>query len=205
MTDQLVNKVIEDPAAGEYELLGLLGLINDELTAGLRLESDDALPSRNKSDLKDIGRHICIQLGEESLAIPLSAVLEAGNLQLLQPLPFLPDWLSGITNIRGEIISVVNLALFLGRKGWSSVQEQPFLVVHDDSIKTVVTVDKIIGTRTLYISSIEQSEQGEERFFPMEFLSGKAIYKVQDGEQKIELFDLHSFLSSPKLRDVTTA
>lgn len=205
MTNQLVKDSTENlVAAGEYELLDLLQLINDELTEGLRVQNDAPPPAQENNDLKDIGRHICVELDEKLLAIPLPAVLEAGDLQSLQSLPLLQDWLSGITNIRGEIVSVVNLALFLGRTNKSPMNTRPFLVVHDDTIKVVITVDRIVAIRVLYIPCKEESAQHAEINPPTDFFAGRAIYKGKDGEQGIDLFDLKAFLRSQKLRDVAT-
>lgn len=206
MTDQLLKPATETPAAiGENELLNLMRLINDELTTVLRVQSDDTVPVQQNNKLEDIGRHICIEAGGKQLAIPLSSVLEAGDLQTLQSLPLLPDWLSGITNIRGEIVSVVNLALFLGCSNKASAGTRPFLVVHDDTLKIAVTVDRVIGTRTLFVPPTKQEKLESGTLFPVELSAGKAIYKKQDGKQEIDLFDLNGFLSSRKLRDVTPA
>ncbi len=206
MTDQLLRTSPQTPPdTHEYELLDLLKLINDELTVVLRAQGDDTLPAQKDKELDNIGSHICFELGGQLLAIPLSAVLEVGDLQILQALPLLPHWLSGITNIRGEIVSVVNLALFLDRINQSSVNRRPFLVVHDDTIKILVTVDRVVGTRTLYIPSLELSKRNAETLSQAEYFAGRAIYKEQDEEQEIDLFDLHAFLSSRKLREIVAA
>ncbi|MCK5069048.1 MAG: chemotaxis protein CheW [Desulfocapsa sp.] len=203
MKAQSENNPAKNPAAAEYELQDLVRLINDELTEGLRHQSDDSRPGFKKIEMQDIGRHICIELSGNLTAVPLSSVLEAGDLELLQPLPLLPSWLSGITNIRGDIVSVVNLSLFLGLADKASINKRPFLVVHDDTIKVAVIVDRVIGTRSLYLPPKDSSDHQKESSTDA-FVAGKAVYKERDGEQEIELFDLKAFLSSPKLRDVTT-
>lgn len=190
-------------SAAENELQDLVKIINDELTEGLDLQSDESRPVFKSVELQDIGRHVCIELGGKLTAVPLSSVLEAGDLELLQELPLLPDWLSGITNIRGDIVSVVNLSLFLGFADRTNINKRPFLVVHDDTIKVAVTVDRVIRTRTLYLPSKDSLEYQKESSTD-EYVAGTAIYKNRDGEQDIELFDLKAFLASPKLRDVTT-
>ncbi len=205
MTDQFIQspRETQDNADG-HKLLELLQLINEELTAGLRVEGDAPLAHGSNEAREDIGLHICFKLADRELAIPLSAVLEAGELQVLQALPLLPDWLSGITNIRGEIISVVDLALFLDWKSNSSATAPSFLVVHDDTIKLAITIDHIVGTHSLYRPFTEQTEQKVERSLPTGFFAGKAVYEEQDTEKTIDLFDLDTFLSSKKLRDIAT-
>ncbi len=176
----------------KLELQQLLGLVNDELTAALRVQYDETLPRKEADEREELGRHICIELADRQLAIPLSAVIESGELNLVRSLPLLQEWLAGITNIRGEIFSVVNLAFFLGFNDASPEAGGFFLIVRDDSLKVAITVDRVVGTRSLYrCPSAEQN--------------GKACYEEQGSEKEIALFDLNAFLSSQKLRNVATA
>jgi len=186
------------------ELPELLTLINDEIHAGQRLQQD-ANPSVNKSDdQKNIGRHICIELAGKQIAIPLTSILEAGTLQILQPLPFLPTWLIGITNIRGEIMSVVDLSSFLDSNYLLHEAGQPYLVVHNDTIKLVITMDRIVGTRSLYSLPTEAPKADTKEMMISDYFSGRAVYKEQDTVQELSIFDLNAFLSSDKLQNFAT-
>jgi chemotaxis signal transduction protein len=205
MTEKgLKNSGEEHGAYREYELQELVKLINNELTAGLGGQENHFLIEESE-EREDIGRHICIEQSGKQLAIPLSSVSEAGVLQVIQPLPLLPKWIRGITNIRGEIISVVNLGLFLDHQNKSSVNALSYLTVHNESLKIVITVDRVIGTRSLYYSQAEQIGQDEDILAAAEFHAGKAVYIEQDGEKEIDLFDLNGLLSSKRLRDFATA
>jgi chemotaxis signal transduction protein len=188
-------------AETEHGLLGLLGLINTELEAGQDTHAL-ALSGDLETELQDMGRHICFELGGGLLAIPLSLVLEVGELQILEPLPLLPAWLSGITNIRGEIMSVVDLARFMGQSGERSLKQSPFFVAYDDTVKMVITVGRLLGTRTLYRPHEDMAGDEKETAVAGKFFAGRALYKEGDGGQEVELFDLNSFLASRTLRDM---
>jgi chemotaxis signal transduction protein len=187
----------------EPALPDLVAHINGEITAALRFEQDDT--SGDTGDERvNIGRHICIELAGKRLAIPLTSILEAGKLQVVQPLPLLPDWLSGITNIRGEIISVVHLGLFLDDTNQSPGDLQSFIVVYDNDITVAITVDRILGTRSLYRYQSEPREI-PERIRPVDFFGGSAMYLDNEVEEEVGIFDLKGFLSSDRLHDFTTA
>lgn len=185
--------------ADEPALPDLVAHINNEITAALRFEQDDTSGDTGDERI-NIGRHICIELAGKRLAIPLTSILEAGKLQVVQPLPLLPDWLSGITNIRGEIISVVHLGLFLDNTNQSPGDLQSFLVVYDDDITVAVTVNRILGTRSLYRHQTEPLEI-PERIRPADFFGGSAIYLDNEEEEEVGIFDLKGFLSSGRLRN----
>lgn len=176
-------------------LFDLLGQINGELQAALEIEAEFILPGTHETELRDIGRHICFTLENNLLAIPLSSVVEVGDLQNVQTLPLLPAWLSGITNLRGEIVSVVDLGLFLGRQARPSLQTQPFFVVRNERISVAITVGRILGTRTLYALDAEQDGGNM-------FSAGRAVFKEGKGEQDVQVFDLNAFLASKTLRNL---
>ena len=59
-------------------------------------------------------QYISLALEKTSFALPLSSALEIGRRPDITPLPNLPNWVLGISNIRGEIISFINLKVFFG-------------------------------------------------------------------------------------------
>ncbi len=182
----------------QVSLPDLAAAINDEITVALQNELHDTGLEEQGKDRENIGSHICITVAGSDLAIPLEAVHEAGELQVVQPLPLLPDWLQGISNLRGEIVSVVNLGRFLASP--DAVPGKDFLVVANETIKLAVTVDKITGTRTLFRRPGDRTARtgGLEA----EFSAGSAVYDNQGLEIKIPVFDLEKFLGSGRLQNL---
>jgi chemotaxis signal transduction protein len=186
------------------DLPELVARIDYEIAEALRFGQGYNSPVEERVEQENLGRHICILLDGKRLAIPLTGILEAGVLSVVQSLPLLPEWHSGITNIRSEIVSVVNLALFLGCKNVSLPEAQPYLVVHDGEIKIAIIIDKILGTRSLFRSHPDRSA-GIPVEIPMEsYLTGRAFYLEKDREMDVDIFDLDGFFSSHRLRDFST-
>ncbi|NJL95725.1 MAG: purine-binding chemotaxis protein CheW [Anaerolineae bacterium] len=63
---------------------------------------------------RDSLRVISFRLGEETYAFPAASVYNVTRGISITPVPCVPPFVAGITNIRGYIRSVVNLAQFLG-------------------------------------------------------------------------------------------
>jgi chemotaxis signal transduction protein len=193
------------------ELKNLISNIENEIeTAQLKtLDSDSDIDEGQ--DWIDIGRHICIELADKQFAIPLTAVMEAGEHLLVQPLPLLPDWISGITNIRGEIISVVDLNLFFKTKSKAKpttlapVETKPYLIVHNDDMKIAMIVDRIIATRPLYSLITKKLKKSQKTDMLSNHFSGEAFYERENVQEEIFLFDLDKFLSSRGLHDFSIA
>ncbi len=185
----------------------LIANIDDEIRSSQQLQQEDAFDLEGDQERVDIGRHICIELGAKHLAIPLDAVLEAGEHIPVQPLPLLPDWITGIANIRGEIVSVVNLNLFFNTKSTQphlQNDDKPYLIVHNDNLKIAVTVDRILATRPLYILIAKKSKKNQKKDMLSQHLSGQAFYEERIDHKELFIFDLDKFLSSNALFEFTT-
>lgn len=71
--------------------------------------------SDESSENKDISnRFLCFNLGKEEFAIPLLAVREVIGLPDTTKVPQAPPYFLGITNLRGQIISIIDLRQKLG-------------------------------------------------------------------------------------------
>jgi purine-binding chemotaxis protein CheW len=177
-------------------LAELLAGVNAELEAELRRERQLPDEAGSAAVLQEVGRHLCFTLAGQHLAIPLSLVVEVGELETVRPLPFLPDWVDGVTNIRGEIVSVTNMAAFFRL---AASKSRAFIFIQDSGMKTAVTVERITGTRLL--QRREGMSRGSGRTaVPPEYLNGPALYAAEDGERRLELFDGQKLLAAIRLQ-----
>lgn len=96
-------------------------------------------------------------LANERYAIDRSYVLEALPLGDLTPVPCTPDFVMGIINLRGQILSVIDLKGFfnLPAKGLSELNK--VIVVQSPENEFGILADSIIGVRLIPLSELEQS------------------------------------------------
>jgi chemotaxis signal transduction protein len=184
------------------ELADLLISIDKEIAGELRKQGGVPQAASDR-ELEEIGRHICFTLGGRQLAVPLTLVLEVGELEVVQPLPFLPDWVRGVTNIRGEIVSVTDLAVFFNIASTASEEGRTFIIIHDGDVKTAVIVDRITGTRLLYRKKRgevpKDAGNSDSKSVLSQFLSGSAVFLLNNTERELELFDGGQLLSSIRI------
>ncbi|MCW5205568.1 chemotaxis protein CheW [Desulfobulbus sp. F5] len=188
----------QETSSADVVLTALLSGIDHEIAEELRREQRVTDDSGSAQTLTEIGRHICFTLAGQHLAVPLSLVIEVGELETVRPLPFLPSWSEGVTNLRGEIVSVTNLAVLfkiiekVPRKG------RTVIILHEKGMKTAAIVDKITGTRLLYRK--EGMKHLDAAAVPVDFISGSALFLAENGEHELELFDGSKLLSSIRLQ-----
>ena len=64
--------------------------------------------------LKDTCQYLTFTLGEETFAIEIINVREVTDYTEITVVPRMPTWLRGVINLRGNVVSVIDLRLKLG-------------------------------------------------------------------------------------------
>lgn len=127
--------------------------------------------------------------GEEEFGIELGKVVEILKVPRVYLLPQLPSFLSGVVNIRGEVVPLLDLRKRFGIAA-SSVKER-IVVVRSDAEKVGLLVDGVKEILTL---------QPEETAKPPGIFKGlKTEYMTgigRRGDSIIILLDLDALLSS---------
>jgi purine-binding chemotaxis protein CheW len=95
------------------------------------------------------------RLGPEVYAVECAFVREVSSVKDLTQLPAAPPFVLGIINLRGQILSVVDLRVFfdLPRSGLGDLNK--VIVLSGNSMEFGILADAIIGTRTIRRSVIQ--------------------------------------------------
>jgi purine-binding chemotaxis protein CheW len=145
-------------------------------------------------------KYVVFALDEEFYAVHSNLVVEVLSPQPVTPLPGVPEWLSGVANLRGEIISVVDLRKFWKKKSASvaSPLKTKLIVLCSakDDTKIAFVIDRLSEIVTLAPQDIKFSAADFENSFPTLF--GKAAHK----SNALLLFDAENLLSSLSLSEL---
>ena len=99
---------------------------------------------------QDTNRFLCFTLGTDDFAMPLLSVREVIGLPELTPIPQAPSYFLGMMNLRGQVISVIDLRVKLGIKGNKGSETsviiidlgEHFLGLVVDSVNSVISPTK---------------------------------------------------------------
>lgn len=155
-----------------------------------------SLPANLFADAEDDReQHIIFNLDGASYAIPLRQTLETSRLPRITPLPFVPEWLLGVANVRGDIISIVDLRLFLGLPPNIQTRSSRMIVVRStsDDLVTGLLVDGVRSIRRLNLSDVSTSP---------EEMGAAPYYRgaVEHIDEVLLLLDIKQVLSAPEMR-----
>lgn len=182
------------PSTLDAGLQELLARLDRALPRGKLSPLDDSRPSEA---LSSAPKSVLFDLREMRYAVPLENVLELQRMPRVTPLPFVPDWLRGVANLRGDVLSVVDLRLLLGLPAAERLPSQRLLVVRStcEEIATGWIVDRVIGIRGIAPEELQPSSSMTTGA-AARFLTG---FVEREGHP-VAVLDVNRVLASPEMR-----
>jgi len=96
-------------------------------------------------------------LAHEKYALELPYIREVYPLKELTPVPCTPDFVLGIINFRGQILSIIDLKKFFSLPVRDINEQNSVIVIYSDDMEFGILADAVIGTRSVQISDIQSS------------------------------------------------
>jgi len=96
-------------------------------------------------------------LAGETYAIELSFIRETLPLLEFTPLFCTPAYVLGITNVRGRIVSIVDLRRFFDLPASGLTDLNRLIIVRDGNMEFGILADSIIGIRSLLLRDLQES------------------------------------------------
>lgn len=93
-------------------------------------------------------------LGDEKYCIELIHIREVYPLKDITPLPCTPEFVIGIINFRGQILSIIDLK-YLFNLPTQEDSEHRVIILRSDEMEFGVLADEILGVRRICISEIQ--------------------------------------------------
>ena len=159
----------------EAVLQSLLGEIDASIT--------DSQPKQNvpvAAIAMDTTRYLVFFLANSRFALPLDSVIEVTNVPRITAVPGVPQYVRGVTNLRGEILTVLDMRSMLGLPRLTNTVLERMLVVRQKDQETVAgfVVDRVRGLARLDSLALSQPEGGVDGPV-MRFLDGVSEYEQQ--------------------------
>jgi chemotaxis signal transduction protein len=118
--------------------------------------------------------HVLATLEGRQIALALAALAEVAELGEITPMPLAPRWLLGVTNLRGTVTPVIDLAVLLGWEsnghGWRA------LVLRDGRAGLAVPVTAIHAVHWLDLPT--ETSDGEQRAPCEHVIAGRPTWVV---------------------------
>ena len=90
-----------------------------------------------------------VRLGRELLGMEVQYVHDIRSKEVLTRVPRVPEWVAGVTNLRGRILSVINLRVYLGLPPSPQPEEGLLIFVQAPAMEVIFLVDDVPGVEVL--------------------------------------------------------
>ena len=125
-----------------------------------RLKARARALARNGEKEKSVGESIEVVeflLAYERYGIESSYIREIHPLRELTAVPCTPPFVLGIINVRGEIVSVIDMKKFFDLPERGLTDMNKVIIVHDDRMEFGILADAILGVRSILREEIQPS------------------------------------------------
>jgi len=132
------------------------GTLQEEMIATrLRQRADQyAKPTPTDEDTPTV-TVIIFRLGDETYAVDALVVYAVRRIGKIAMVPNIPDFYAGVVNLRGQIITVIDLRQFFGTPINQSAQPDELLVIRAHGLELGILAHAIHDVITLKLSDIQ--------------------------------------------------
>lgn len=189
----------DDPKPSLEALIKAIDQQVDQVPALSTAEGFAAFLGGTAEDYQHKGeQYVRFMVNRIAFALPLKNALEIDYVPEVIPLPNLPQWVLGICNLRGDIVSVVDLNQILNLEPGDVDTVQKLMLIQNKDVSTAIIVDNIAGI--LFTKDQDGSDDPSEK---SEEMNGPFSRFVKDviisGRQRVHLLDLDVLMAAIKI------
>ena len=144
-----------------------------------------------------VQRFLAFRIHETFMAVPMENVLAIQRMPLVTNVPRTPEWLQGVTNLRGTVVSVVDFAELFSVHSVAPVSESRLMVAQSlvDDISVGFVIEHVLGIRSFDTRQIVAPAAPIDGKLA-NFLRGLIDYE----DQLVAVIDVEKLLLSSDLR-----
>jgi len=151
------------------------------------------------ADNDQVLRWVTFQMDKEVYGINVSQVREVLRVSEIAPVPGAPDYVLGIINLRGNVVTVIDTRKRFGLPSAESDDASRIVIIDVDSQQVGIMVDSVAEVVDLHASSIEIAPN----------VGNDATSKYIQGVTSLDgtlliLVDLNKFLSEEEWQDMAS-
>jgi purine-binding chemotaxis protein CheW len=162
-----MNEIEKRPAIDWQMVRKRLDAVTDTLNRGLT-------PAEEKNILKARARALALEppqaateselieflefsLAYETYGVETVYVRETRPLRDITPVPCTPPFVLGLINVRGRIISVIDIKRFFDLPGKGLTDLNKVIIMHDGEMEFGILADAVLGVRTITLAELQPS------------------------------------------------
>lgn len=160
--------------------------IDDQLIAPLKARNTEfASPPAHPTSSEQV-QVLHFLIDQEYYALERSFVREVVPLRRWSHVPTAPDWIRGITAVRGRVIAVVDLRRLFGLEQHNLSDKNFLLILHFQNHEIGILVDRIHGFQAIKVNDIRSAESVANGV-PTQFIKGFLPFSGDSQQRQVML------------------
>lgn len=148
-----------------------------------------SLRIQNAATISTVNSRLAIRVGDQNWLIDLADISEVMAPPPCTSVPLTQSWYLGLSNIRGRLFSVIDLAVYVGLGGTHTNTHNRLLLTHPRlSSHAALLVDQALGLRNL--NDMQPDGAGQDSW-------SLARYRDKNGELWHNI-ELHALINRPE-------
>ncbi len=99
------------------------------------------------AEARPVVRALAFKLDGICLAVPIEQVGELVDCESITPVPFVKQWVKGVTNVRGGLLPVVDLASYFDKTAVSAQRGMRLIVINVNDAPLGLLTTEVLGMR----------------------------------------------------------
>jgi purine-binding chemotaxis protein CheW len=199
-----------DDGARLIMLLDVASLMKDQKLRDVQDSSVQTVEEKKTGEIQKTGagaqelsevQLVTFMLGAEEYGVPISQIQEIDRLAKITKVPKAAAFIEGITNLRGEVIPVLDTRKRFDLEVKPSDDRTRIIIVDLGGVKTGLVVDSVREVLNLARKDIAPPPEAIGSGIDQQFISG--IGKVDAGKRMIVLLDVERILSRQERADLS--
>lgn len=152
-----------------------------------------------QAEVKTYWSGVGFSLAGNRYVVPMNELAEILNVPRFTQVPGVQSWVKGVANVRGRLMPVLDLILFLNRASSLHWKRRRLLVIERDELYSGLVVDEVFGMQHFATDCFVNELPGEYQM-TRNYLKG--AYD-RDGEVWA-IFSLHTLAQDPRFLNVAS-
>lgn len=165
-----------------------------EERAIFKQRAENLVSASDREDITGLMSLAVVTLNGEYFGLDLSLVREFTDIRQITPIPCCGDYILGNMNLRGEIVTLVDIRQLLNLSATEVNQEAKAIVVHCQDIVAGINIDQVCDVVYLHPSQIKPAPNSGHSN-SNEYLRGTAPYR----EKILGLIDFNKMIAEGEL------
>ena len=131
--------------------------VNMVKSNGAAHENETVVKKKSVDVSQNVQKYLAFSLSGEEYGIEISKVQEIIGVLAITRVPRTPEHISGVINLRGKIVPVLDMRILFGMEKKETTEETCIIVVHSDDVEMGIIVDRVSEVVNISASQIEEA------------------------------------------------